>query len=96
MGFFHTIFLSDGFRSVRPLPFGNLTLGFQAIIKSRLCRKAAKVGGGLWPLFERQSCHETKNHTALLFSAKAAAEREAETMQYLGEISMAQRSRGLF
>ena len=22
-----------------------------AIIKSRLCRKAAKVGGGLWPLF---------------------------------------------
>ena len=50
MGFFHTIFLSDGFRSVRPLPFGNLTLGFQAIIKSRLCREAAKVGGGLWPL----------------------------------------------
>ena len=27
MGFFHTIFLSDGFRPVRPLPFGNLTLG---------------------------------------------------------------------
>ena len=27
MGFFHTIFLSDGFRPVRPLPFGNLTPG---------------------------------------------------------------------
>ena len=48
MGFFHTIFLSDGFRPVRPLPFGNPTLGV-AIIKSRLCREAAKVGGGLWP-----------------------------------------------
>ena len=46
------IFLSDGFRPVRPLPFGNLTPGGVAIIKSRLCREAAKVGGGLWPLVD--------------------------------------------
>ena len=33
---------------LRPLPFGNPTRG-RAIIKSRLCREAAKVGGGRWP-----------------------------------------------
>ena len=48
MGFFHTIFLSDGFRPVRASLFGN-PLREWAIIKSRLCREAAKVGGGLWP-----------------------------------------------
>ena len=31
---------------LRPLPFGNPHPGVHAIIKSRLCRKAAKVGGG--------------------------------------------------
>ena len=94
MGFFHTIFLSDGFRPVRPLPFGNPHPGGLAIIKSRLCRKAAKVGGGQGPPVERRSCHETKNHTALHFRAKAAAGREAETMQHLGEICTTWRSRG--
>ena len=94
MGFFHTIFLSDGFRPVRPLPFGNPHPGGLAIIKSRLCRKAAKVGGGQGPPVERRSCHETKNHTALHFIAKAAAGREAETMQHLGEICTTWRSRG--
>ena len=74
----------------RPLPFGNPT-GALAIIKSRLCRKAAKVGGGQRPLFRKRSCHAC---TALHFRAKAAAKREAETMQHLGEISTAQRSRG--
>ena len=49
MGFFHTIFLFDGFRSVRASLFGNTLRGGWAIIKSRLCREAAKVGGGLWP-----------------------------------------------
>ena len=53
--------------------------GGVAIIKSRLCRFAAKVGGGQGPPFERRSCHETKNHTAPHFRAKAAAKREAET-----------------
>ena len=65
-----------------------------AIIKSRLCRKAAKVGGGRGPPFERRPCHETKNHTALHCRAKAAAKRGAETVQHLGEIFAAQRSRG--
>ena len=65
-----------------------------AIIKSRLCRKAAKVGGGRGPPFERRPCHETKNHTALHCRAKAAALQEAETVQHLGEIFAAQRSRG--
>ena len=32
-----------------PSPLESSPLGFQAIIKSRLCRKAAKVGSGLWP-----------------------------------------------
>ena len=50
MGFFHTIFLSDGFRFVRALPLWKHPPGVWAIIKSRLCREAAKVGGGLWPL----------------------------------------------
>ena len=31
-----------------PSPLETPTLGL-AIIKSRLCREAAKVGGGLWP-----------------------------------------------
>ena len=35
-----------------PSPLGTSPLGFQAIIKSRLCREAAKVGSGLWPLGE--------------------------------------------
>ncbi len=48
MGFFHTIFLFDGFRFVRASPFGNTHRGW-AIIKSRLCREAAKVGGGQGP-----------------------------------------------
>ena len=63
----------------------------RAIIKSRLCRAAAKVGGGLWPPFRKSSCHSC---TALHFRAKAAAIQEAETMQHLGEISAAQGSRG--
>ena len=48
MGFFHTIFLFDGFRSVRASLFGNTLRGW-VIIKSRLCREAAKVGGGQGP-----------------------------------------------
>ena len=52
MGFFHTIFLSDSFRPVRPLPFGNPYPVVCAIIKSRLCRKAAK-GGGVFGYFCR-------------------------------------------
>ena len=51
MGFFHTIILFDGFRSVRASLFGNTHRGW-AIIKSRLCREAAKVGGGFWSLGE--------------------------------------------
>ncbi len=74
----------------RPSLFGNPTRG-GAIIKSRLCRFAAKVGGGLWPPFRKSSCHSC---TALHFRAKAAALQEAETMQHLGEISEAQCSRG--
>ena len=92
MGFFHTIFLFDGFRSVRASLFGNTLRGL-AIIKSRLCREAAKVGGGLWPPFENSSCRESKNRTVLHFRAKAAALRGAETIQHLGEICTAQRSR---
>ena len=49
MGFFHTIFLSDGFRFVRALPLWKHPPGVWAIIKSRLCREAAKVGGGQGP-----------------------------------------------
>ena len=66
----------------------------RAIIKSRLCREAAKGGGGRWPPFEKQSCYEIKNRTALHFRTRAAAKREAETIQHLGEISAVQRSRG--
>ena len=54
-------------------------------------------GKGRWrPLAAvwKYSCREPKNRTALHFRAKAAAGREAETMQYLGEICAAQRSRG--
>ena len=94
MGFFHTIFLSDGFRPVRALPLWKHPPGVWAIIKSRLCREAAKVGGGLWPPFENSSCRESKNRTVLHFRAKAAALRGAETIQHLGEICTAQCSRG--
>ena len=38
---------------LRPLPFGNPHPG-RAIIKSRLCREAAKVGGGQWPPLEKK------------------------------------------
>mgnify|MGYP004616027549 CR=1 FL=1 len=93
MGFFHTIFLFDGFRSVRALPFGNTLRGW-VIIKSRLCREAAKVGGGHGPPFEKQFCHEPKKRTALHFRAKAAALRGAETMQHLEEVYAVQCSRG--
>ena len=94
MGFFHTIFLSDGFRFVRALPLWKHPPGVWAIIKSRLCREAAKVGGGQGPLFENSSCRELKNRTVLHFRAKAAALRGAETIQHLGEICTAQCSRG--
>ena len=86
--------LSDQRGRAAALPLWKHPPGVWAIIKSRLCREAAKVGGGLWPPFERRSCHETKNHTAPHFRVKAAALRGAETMQHLGEVCTAQRSRG--
>ena len=81
---------------LRPLPFGNPHPGGWAIIKSRLCRSAAKVGGGQRPPFEKSFCREPKNRAVLHFRAKAAAGRGAEAMRYLGEICTAQRSRGSF
>ena len=43
--------LSDQRGRAAALPLWKHPPGVWAIIKSRLCRKAAKVGGGLWPLF---------------------------------------------
>ena len=86
--------LNDQRRRAAALPLWKYPPKGRAIIKSRLCRAAAKVGGGLWPLFEKRSCHKPRGCTALHFRTKAAAKREAETMQHLGEISEVQRSRG--
>ena len=42
--------LSDQRGRAAALPLWKHPPGVWAIIKSRLCREAAKVGGGLWPL----------------------------------------------
>ena len=95
-GFRFPPFLKNLFPLKRPKREGDgppslETLSGVAIIKSRLCRIAAKVGGGQGPPFRKSSCHGC---TALHFRAVAAAKREAEAVQHLGEISTAQRSRG--
>ena len=53
--------------------------------------RSGKGGGGQRPPFRKCSCHGC---TALHFRAKAAAKRDAETMQHLGEVCAAYRSRG--